>query len=86
MNIKRKHFISSAASIVILLFIFSGAMIATAGDKDIHKNKDKDYEETALNVLDSDEVITGIMEDFSNKTFHVNGRRYTFCKDIMIRL
>lgn len=78
MNINRNYLILSAAAVTFSLFIFSGVLLAAA---DV---KGKDYEETAHTVLDSDEIITGIMDNFSKRAINVDGRRYSFCKDIMV--
>ena len=75
MNIQRKHSILSTAAIIFFLVMFSVVFITSASTID--------YEETANTVLDSDEVITGIMDEFSKKMIIVDGIRYSLCKDVM---
>lgn len=76
MNINRKHLILSAAAIIFSLFMVSVALITTADAEN--------YEETAHTVLDSDNVITGMMDDFSKSMIIADGTRYSLCKDVMV--
>lgn len=75
MKIQRKHSILSTAAITLFLLMFSVVFITSASAID--------YEETANTVLDSDEVITGIMDEFSKKMIIVDGIRYSLCKDVL---
>ena len=42
------------------------------------------YSEDAHTAFDSDQVIKGKMDDFSQTMIIVNGRQYSLCKDIMV--
>ena len=53
---------------ILLLIGFSGS----ANSEDAHSE------------LDSDRVITGVMDEFSKSSIIVDGARYSFCKDVLV--
>lgn len=49
-----------------------------------HANASAEYEETSQSTLDSDDITTGIMDEFSKSMIIVDGTRHSLCKDVMV--
>ena len=70
MKINRKLLFAITFSLLMLTAAFTAVAI--------------DYEETADTVLDSDQVISGRMDEFSKRMIIIDGTRHSLCKNVMV--
>jgi len=67
-------------SFITAVIIFSLVLLFTPLN---HANASNANEVTAHTVRDSDDIITGIMDEFSKSMIIVDGIRHSLCKNVM---